>query len=68
MATLRGDIGTIKFLEKSGADPEAKNRSGDTPLEIAKLNQAEDIIAHFSQPRAQQKKVKRTPIEDSEFL
>jgi hypothetical protein len=48
MATLRSHLGTIKILEKAGADSSIKNKSDETPIDIATYNEAEEIIAHFS--------------------
>ena len=47
MATLRSDLPTIKILENAGADSSIKNKSDETPIDIAKFNEAEEIVAHF---------------------
>ena len=48
MAALQGNLETINILEKAGADPRAKNKSDEMPIDIAKYNENQEIIEYFS--------------------
>ena len=48
MAALQGNLETIRILEKAGADPGVKNKSGEMPVDIAKYNENQEVVEYFS--------------------
>ena len=70
MAALIGSMKMAKVLENAGADPTIKNNHGFTPVDIARDNGSDELVEYFTnkQGPASQKKDKKKPIDDSEFL